>query len=50
MRDSFHSGLLWIGHQPGIKSRLTARENLHFFHPGDGASPGGAGAGRAGGI
>ncbi|EHI8581586.1 ATP-binding cassette domain-containing protein, partial [Salmonella enterica] len=29
--------LLWIGHQPGIKSRLTARENLHFFHPGDGA-------------
>ncbi|WP_261913005.1 heme ABC exporter ATP-binding protein CcmA [Salmonella enterica] len=37
VRDSFHSGLLWIGHQPGIKSRLTARENLHFFHPGDGA-------------
>ncbi|QIL08816.1 ATP-binding cassette domain-containing protein [Salmonella enterica subsp. enterica serovar Adjame] len=36
VRDSFHSGLLWIGHQPGIKSRLTARENLHFFHPGDG--------------
>nr|WP_060588526.1 heme ABC exporter ATP-binding protein CcmA [Salmonella enterica] len=24
-------------HQPGIKTRLTARENLHFFHPGDGA-------------
>ncbi|ECK1623149.1 heme ABC exporter ATP-binding protein CcmA [Salmonella enterica subsp. enterica serovar Reading] len=37
VRDSFHSGLLWIGHQPGIKTRLTARENLHFFHPGDGA-------------
>ncbi len=37
MRDSFHRSLLWIGHQPGIKTRLTARENLHFFHPGDGA-------------
>ncbi|WP_232806321.1 heme ABC exporter ATP-binding protein CcmA, partial [Salmonella enterica] len=37
VRDSFHHSLLWIGHQPGIKSRLTARENLHFFHPGDGA-------------
>ncbi|ECY5206391.1 cytochrome c biogenesis heme-transporting ATPase CcmA, partial [Salmonella enterica subsp. enterica serovar Enteritidis] len=37
VRDSFHRSLLWIGHQPGIKSRLTARENLHFFHPGDGA-------------
>ncbi|QIT89719.1 ATP-binding cassette domain-containing protein [Salmonella enterica] len=33
VRDSFHRSLLWIGHQPGIKSRLTARENLHFFHP-----------------
>ncbi|KAA0321223.1 cytochrome c biogenesis heme-transporting ATPase CcmA [Salmonella enterica] len=30
VRDSFHHSLLWIGHQPGIKSRLTARENLHF--------------------
>ncbi|WP_033905445.1 ATP-binding cassette domain-containing protein, partial [Salmonella enterica] len=29
VRDSFHRSLLWIGHQPGIKSRLTARENLH---------------------
>ncbi|WP_232806197.1 heme ABC exporter ATP-binding protein CcmA, partial [Salmonella enterica] len=37
VRDSFHRSLLWIGHQPGIKTRLTARENLHFFHPGDGA-------------
>ncbi|EMV7687548.1 cytochrome c biogenesis heme-transporting ATPase CcmA, partial [Salmonella enterica] len=37
VRDSFHQSLLWLGHQPGIKTRLTARENLHFFHPGDGA-------------
>ncbi|EOX8516893.1 cytochrome c biogenesis heme-transporting ATPase CcmA, partial [Salmonella enterica subsp. indica] len=37
VRDSFHRRLLWLGHQPGIKTRLTARENLHFFHPGDGA-------------
>ncbi|WP_024141758.1 ATP-binding cassette domain-containing protein, partial [Salmonella enterica] len=29
VRDSFHRSLLWIGHQPGIKTRLTARENLH---------------------
>ncbi|EAA5049053.1 ATP-binding cassette domain-containing protein, partial [Salmonella enterica] len=26
VRDSFHRSLLWIGHQPGIKTRLTARE------------------------
>ncbi|MGS9202733.1 ATP-binding cassette domain-containing protein, partial [Salmonella enterica subsp. enterica serovar Infantis] len=37
VRDSFQRSLLWIGHQPGIKTRLTARENLHLFHPGDGA-------------
>ncbi|MGK7388687.1 cytochrome c biogenesis heme-transporting ATPase CcmA, partial [Salmonella enterica] len=37
VRASFPSGLLWIGHQPGINTRLTARENLHFFPPGDGA-------------
>ncbi|CGS03204.1 cytochrome c biogenesis protein CcmA [Salmonella enterica subsp. enterica serovar Typhi] len=27
VRDSFHRSLLWIGHQPGIKTRLTARVN-----------------------
>jgi heme exporter protein A len=31
-RDVFHQQLLWIGHQPGIKARLTALENLRFFH------------------
>ncbi|WHP32677.1 cytochrome c biogenesis heme-transporting ATPase CcmA [Trabulsiella odontotermitis] len=31
-RDVFHQQLLWIGHQPGIKTRLTALENLRFFH------------------
>ncbi|QUJ02371.1 hypothetical protein KCP75_11610 [Salmonella enterica subsp. enterica] len=35
--DSFHRSLLWIGHQPGIKSPDGAGENLRFFHPGDGA-------------
>ncbi|HIE4053791.1 TPA: heme ABC exporter ATP-binding protein CcmA [Escherichia coli] len=29
VRDSYHQNLLWIGHQPGIKTRLTALENLH---------------------
>ncbi|MFP1527299.1 heme ABC exporter ATP-binding protein CcmA [Escherichia coli] len=24
VRDSYHQNLLWIGHQPGIKTRLTA--------------------------
>ncbi len=32
VRDSYHQTLLWIGHQPGIKTRLTALENLHFYH------------------
>lgn len=32
VRDSYHQDLLWIGHQPGIKTRLTALENLRFFH------------------
>ena len=31
VRDSFHRSLLWIGHQPGIKTRLTARENLRIY-------------------
>lgn len=31
-RDVYHQNVLWIGHQPGIKARLTAFENLHFFH------------------
>ncbi|MGC6744960.1 hypothetical protein ACP0HM_11000 [Escherichia coli] len=26
VRDSYHQNLLWIGHQPGIKTRLTALE------------------------
>lgn len=26
--------MLWIGHQPGIKTALTAFENISFFHPG----------------
>ena len=32
VRDSYHQNLLWIGHQPGIKTRLSALENLRFFH------------------
>lgn len=32
VRDSYHQNLLWIGHQPGIKTRLTALENLRFLH------------------
>lgn len=32
VRDCYHQNLLWIGHQPGIKTRLTALENLRFFH------------------
>ncbi|HHL2822924.1 TPA: cytochrome c biogenesis heme-transporting ATPase CcmA [Citrobacter murliniae] len=36
VRDSYHQELLWIGHQPGIKTRLSALENLSFFnHDGD---------------
>lgn len=32
-RENFHRHLLWIGHQPGVKSTLTAEENLAFYHP-----------------
>ena len=32
VRDSYHQNLVWIGHQPGIKTRLTALENLPFYH------------------
>ena len=32
VRDTYQQNLLWIGHQPGIKTRLTALENLHFYH------------------
>lgn len=31
-RDGYHQDLLWLGHQPGIKSALTAFENISFFH------------------
>lgn len=31
-RESYHAALLYLGHQPGVKAVLTARENLHFFH------------------
>lgn len=31
-RDNYHQNLLWIGHQSGIKIRLTVLENLCFFH------------------
>ncbi len=30
-RDSYHSDLLFLGHQTGIKRELTAFENLHFY-------------------
>ncbi|MCT4702346.1 cytochrome c biogenesis heme-transporting ATPase CcmA [Enterobacteriaceae bacterium H20N1] len=33
-RDVYHQDLLWLGHQPGIKTVLTAFENLSFFHGG----------------
>ncbi|NCH12751.1 cytochrome c biogenesis heme-transporting ATPase CcmA [Cronobacter sakazakii] len=32
-RSAFHQELLWLGHLPGIKSALTADENLAFYHP-----------------
>ncbi|MRS88900.1 cytochrome c biogenesis heme-transporting ATPase CcmA [Enterobacteriaceae bacterium RIT714] len=32
-RDRLHAHLLWMGHQPGIKTRLTALQNIAFFHP-----------------
>lgn len=30
-RDIFHQQLLFLGHQPGVKSVLTAFENLSFY-------------------
>lgn len=32
-RDEWHRNLLYLAHQPGIKTVLTAFENLHFYHP-----------------
>lgn len=32
-RERYHADLLYLGHQPGVKSVLTAFENLRFFHP-----------------
>lgn len=32
-RESYSQDLLWLGHQTGMKTRLTAQENLHFYHP-----------------
>jgi len=32
-REAWHSALLYLGHQPGVKAVLSARENLRFFHP-----------------
>ncbi|AFI90793.1 cytochrome c biogenesis heme-transporting ATPase CcmA [Pectobacterium parmentieri] len=33
IREHFNQQLLWLGHQPGIKSVLTGEENLRFFSP-----------------
>ncbi|HFQ9142011.1 TPA: cytochrome c biogenesis heme-transporting ATPase CcmA [Enterobacter cancerogenus] len=33
IRDDWHSQLLWLGHQVGVKGALTADENLSFYHP-----------------
>lgn len=33
VRDEYHQQLLWTGHQPGIKTRLSALQNLRFFAP-----------------
>lgn len=33
VRDNWHQQLLWLGHQVGVKSALTADENLRFYHP-----------------
>ncbi|VFS60813.1 Cytochrome c biogenesis ATP-binding export protein CcmA [Raoultella planticola] len=33
VREAFHRQLLWLGHKPGVKTALTADENLHFFFP-----------------
>lgn len=35
-RDVFHQQLLFLGHQPGIKTVLTAYENLAFYQSVDG--------------
>lgn len=32
-REDYHRELLWLGHLPGVKSVMTADENLRFFHP-----------------
>ncbi|AFJ47235.1 cytochrome c biogenesis heme-transporting ATPase CcmA [Shimwellia blattae] len=33
VRGAFYPQLLWIGHQPGVNARLSALENLAFYHP-----------------
>ncbi|RPH29532.1 cytochrome c biogenesis heme-transporting ATPase CcmA [Buttiauxella warmboldiae] len=33
IRYQYHQDLLWLGHQAGIKTVLTAYENLRFYHP-----------------
>ncbi|WP_349918828.1 cytochrome c biogenesis heme-transporting ATPase CcmA [Aeromonas veronii] len=30
-RDEYHAGLLYLGHQPGVKATLTPLENLAFY-------------------
>lgn len=32
-RDAFHREVVWLGHKTGVKSALTADENLRFFYP-----------------
>ncbi|SUW62810.1 Cytochrome c biogenesis ATP-binding export protein CcmA [Buttiauxella agrestis] len=32
IRYQYHQDLLWLGHQPGVKTVLTAFENLSFYH------------------
>ncbi|TNV18049.1 cytochrome c biogenesis heme-transporting ATPase CcmA [Buttiauxella sp. B2] len=32
IRYQYNQDLLWLGHQPGIKTVLTAFENLSFYH------------------
>ena len=32
-REAWHAGLLWLGHRAGVKSSMTADENLQFYHP-----------------
>ncbi|ADU70099.1 cytochrome c biogenesis heme-transporting ATPase CcmA [Pantoea sp. At-9b] len=31
-REIWHQNLLYLGHQPGVKSVLSPLENLHFWH------------------